>query len=96
MPGFRDLINEHKHRRDLPEAMEAEPLTPPEPLPLTPSPPAPPKNVRPRGKSADPGYAKVTLYLANDTLTEAKIQALKDGRDLSDIAEELFRKWLHR
>ena len=78
MPGFKDLINEHKHRsQDTLDAGKA----------------AQPKQ-RLRGKSADPNYSKVTIYLSNQTLQDSKIQALKQGRDLSDIAEELFLKWL--
>ncbi len=74
MPGFKDLINEHKHRvQESPERAQ-------------------PK-VRLRGKSADPNYSKVTIYLANQTLQDSKIKALKQGRDLSDVAEELFTKW---
>lgn len=73
MPGFKDLINEHKQRQ--------------EPAPAEP-------RQRARGKSADPNYSKVTIYLANTTLTEAKIKALKTGKDLSAVAEELFTKWL--
>jgi hypothetical protein len=75
MPGFKDLINEHKHRAQDPHAV------------------AQPKQ-RLRGKSADPNYSKVTIYLSNQILQDAKIEALKQGRDLSDIAEELFTKWL--
>ena len=71
MPGFKDLIKEHKQRQDVE---------------------APPK--RTRGKSADPNYSKVTIYLTNSTLTEAKIKALKSGKDLSEVAEELFTNWL--
>jgi hypothetical protein len=71
MPGFKDLIKEHKQRQDAD---------------------APPK--RARGKSADPNYSKVTIYLTNTTLTDAKIKALKTGKDLSEVAEELFTQWL--
>ena len=78
MPGFKDLINEHKHRSQ--DATEAARGAQPKP--------------RLRGKSADPNYAKVTIYLSNQTLQDSKIKALKQGRDLSDIAEELFLKWL--
>lgn len=74
MSGFKDLIQEHKHRQD-------------------PNSPAAPKK-RARGKSADPNFSKVTIYLANNTMTEAKIKALKSGKDLSEVAEELFTKWI--
>ena len=58
--------------------------------------------VRPAGggvkrpaKSKDPNYAKLTLYVQVGTLTAAKIKALQQRKDLSDVADELLSKWVN-
>jgi len=48
------------------------------------------------GKSSDPNYTQATLYVRKDTHHQVKLRLLQEnlGRDMSDLAEELFAEWL--
>lgn len=57
---------------------------------------ADPVRVRPRSKRSDPAWRPYTLMLKSETHTEAAIilKRLDNGQDLSDLAQELFEKWV--
>jgi hypothetical protein len=57
---------------------------------------AEPVRVRPRSKRSDPAWRPYTLMLKSETHTEAAIilKRLDNGQDLSDLAQELFEKWV--
>lgn len=48
------------------------------------------------GKSSDPAYTQATLYIRKDTHHKVKLKLLsmQEGKDMSDLAEELFSEWL--
>ena len=50
--------------------------------------------IRKPGKSADPDFVKLTCYVRKETLREAKKKLLDQGREVSEIVEELLAKWL--
>lgn len=49
-----------------------------------------------RGKSSNVDYTQATLYIRKDTHLAIKKKLLDDeqGRDMSDLAQELFSEWL--
>lgn len=51
--------------------------------------------VRTRGKSADPGFTKVTAYIRKETHQAVKIKLLQEGqgREFSELVEELLSTW---
>jgi hypothetical protein len=55
-----------------------------------------PKKARSLGKKSDPNYSLHGLYMRNDTYKAAKrrLEDTQPGKDMSDLAEELFRQWL--
>lgn len=57
---------------------------------------APPRRGRPSGKRSDPDYVGFTTYIRKDTHRKAKIALLEegDGRELSELVEELISHWL--
>jgi hypothetical protein len=57
---------------------------------------AEPVRVRPRSKHSDRAWRTYTLMLKSETHTEAAIilKRLDTGQDLSDLAQELFEKWV--
>lgn len=44
-------------------------------------------------KSADPDYTKFTTYVRKSTHRAAKLRAVEEGRELSEIVEELISRW---
>jgi len=48
------------------------------------------------GKSADPAYVKLTTYIRKDTHQATKIRLLQEGqgREFSELVEELLAVWL--
>jgi hypothetical protein len=44
-------------------------------------------------KSADPDFVKFTVYVRRATHRAAKLRAVSEGRELSDIVEELLAGW---
>jgi hypothetical protein len=51
---------------------------------------------RPAGKRSDPAYEQVTAYIRRDTHKDVKIALLQNGqgREFSELVEELLAKWL--
>jgi hypothetical protein len=45
-------------------------------------------------KSVDPEYVKFTTYIRKTTHKSLKVKALQQGRELSDLIEELVHTWL--
>ena len=48
------------------------------------------------GKRSDDRYSQVNFLLPEDLRREFKARAVIDGRDMSDIIEELIREYLKR
>lgn len=57
---------------------------------------AEPIRIRPRSKRSDPAWRPYTLMLKSETHKEAGIilKRMDTGQDLSDLAQELFEKWV--
>jgi hypothetical protein len=55
-----------------------------------------PRRGRPSGKRSDPDYVGFTTYIRKETHRKAKIALLEkeDGRELSELVEELITEWL--
>ena len=49
---------------------------------------------KPLPKSKDPKYTRTTLYLPIEVHRKMKARAAEEGREMSDIMEELVKKWL--
>lgn len=81
-------------KRNAPAAAE------PEPAPVVPvsivSPPAATnqKTRRPPGKKTDPNYAQVTVYLRKEVHHTARKILFDDGRQFSDLVDELVSRWI--
>ncbi len=59
------------------------------------SPPVPSVSAdRKRGKSADPDFIKLTSYIRKDTHLAVKKRLLEQGKEISELVEELLNKWL--
>jgi hypothetical protein len=65
-------------------------------LPVEEQPEARPRRGRPSGKRSDPDFVGFTTYIRKDTHRKAKIALLEegDGRELSELVEELISHWL--
>jgi hypothetical protein len=72
------------------------PALPNETPPRVEPPVAAPKKTRSLGKKSDPNFSLHGLYMRNDTYKAAKrrLEDTQPGKDMSDLAEELFRQWL--
>jgi hypothetical protein len=53
-----------------------------------------PDNIRPLAKSADPAYVKFTTYIRKSTHLGVKTRLVSEGKELSDLVEELLSNWL--
>ncbi len=53
-----------------------------------------PRRGRPPGKRSSGEYTQVTAYIRTETHRKAKRALLDDGRDFSDIVEQLVNEWL--
>ena len=51
---------------------------------------------RPLAKSKDPEWRATSLYLKKDTVrdTDYRLKVLQDGRDVSELVEDLMTEWL--
>lgn len=49
---------------------------------------------RPRGKKSNPDYTQVTVYLRKRTHLAAKKNLLDDGREFSELVEDLLAQWV--
>ena len=61
--------------------------------------PEPPSHTAPgmdrkRGKSVDPDFVKLTSYIRKDTHLQVKKRLLDQGKEISELVEELLGKWL--
>ena len=68
----------------------------PEPAPDAPGKPADKTPQRRRGgKRSDPNYKQIGPYLSIDLYRRVKAKAALEGLDISDVAEELFERWVN-
>ena len=51
---------------------------------------------RPRGKKSNPDYTQVTVYLRKRTHLAAKKNLLDEGREFSELVEDLVAQWIQR
>ena len=51
---------------------------------------------RPPGKKSNPDYTQVTVYLRKDTHIAAKKLLLDEGREFSDLVDDLVSRWLEK
>ena len=58
--------------------------------------PRPRKVGRPPGKKSNPDYTQVTVYLRKRTHLAAKKNLLDDGREFSELVEDLVAQWIQR
>lgn len=51
---------------------------------------------RPSGKRSDPDYVQTTAYVRGDTYKAVRIALIEEdqGREYSELVEELLSKWL--
>ena len=49
---------------------------------------------RPPGKKSDPDYSQVTVYLRKGNHLAAKKRLLDDGKEFSELVDELVTAWL--
>ena len=56
------------------------------------SPAAPVETARKPGKRSQ-GWIQLNVYLPEDLRTKAKVKALQEGRDMSDVVSELLTAW---
>jgi len=66
-------------------------------LPVTPEiahPAAPERAVRPVGKRRGGEHAQLNVLVPEALKREAKIKALREGRELSEVVTELLTAWL--
>jgi hypothetical protein len=47
-----------------------------------------------QGKREHRDYGKIGVYIRTETITEVKSRLIRERRDLSDLVQELFDKWL--
>lgn len=50
----------------------------------------------PMAKSADPEFLKFTTYIRKQTHRAVKVKVVEQGREFSDLVEELLTDWLHK
>ncbi len=42
------------------------------------------------------GWVQINMYVPEELRTRAKVKALQEGRDLSDIGKELLEVWIEK
>jgi hypothetical protein len=91
LAGILQSANKEKVKETPPS-----PALPIEVAPQVEAPAAAPKKTRSVGKKSDPNYSLHGLYVRNDTYKAAKrrLEDTQPDKDMSDLAEELFRQWL--
>ena len=63
---------------------------------------APPRTVSPRkvgrppGKKSNPDYTQATVYLRKQTHLAAKKRLLDEGREFSELIEDLVTQWIQK
>ena len=86
---FSGVLNRVTPMPDEADVVEPEPVSP-TPVPA----PAPPKMGRPPGKKTNPEYTQVTVYLRKDVHRQAKKLLIDDGREFSELVDELVSTWI--
>jgi hypothetical protein len=51
---------------------------------------------RPRGKSSDPAWSQVTVYLRTETHRGAQKLLFDERKQFSDLVEELVSDWINQ
>jgi hypothetical protein len=59
-------------------------------------PPPPKRSSRKLAKRNNPDYRQVGLYLPRDIHQAARIKAMEEGREISQVVEDLLSEWLNR
>lgn len=56
------------------------------------------KEVKLVGKSADPDFTQVSVYIREETHNDAKIKLIREGkkRDFSDLVQDLLDAWVKK
>jgi hypothetical protein len=87
---FSGLLNRTTAPADpIPEVKaEPEPAAPPPPPAVV-----APKMGRPAGKKTNPEYTQVTVYLRKEVHRQAKKLLIDDGREFSELVDELVSRW---
>lgn len=49
---------------------------------------------RPAAKRSDPAYCQVSAYIRRATLKATKLKLLEDGREFSELLEDLLAAWV--
>jgi uncharacterized protein YgbK (DUF1537 family) len=60
--------------------------------PLQPDPAQPAAHIA--GKRSDSAYKQVSAYIRKDTHFQVKLALLQEGREFSDLVEELLGEWV--
>ena len=55
---------------------------------------SPAKTGRPPGKKSNPSYSQVTVYLQKKVHRNARKLLFDDGRNFSDLVDELVARWV--
>ena len=55
---------------------------------------SPAKMGRPPGKKSNPSYSQVTVYLQKNVHRNARKLLFDDGRNFSDLVDELVARWV--
>lgn len=50
---------------------------------------------RPRAKRSDPDFQQVTAYIRKSTYASARKLLIDDGREFSELVEELVQGWVN-
>ena len=80
-----------------PKKTQAEKSEPMGNLDAVPPADAPRKVGRPKtgSKKENPDYVQATLYLRQATYTDLKLEAVRQGKEISDLAENAIREFLN-
>jgi hypothetical protein len=97
---FAEILVQHakpKPMRVVAHVTEPEPVIQHVVVEYSDAPPAAIADDRKRGKSADPGYVKLTAYIRKTTHNAVKIRLLQEAQDqdFSELVETLLQSWLN-
>jgi hypothetical protein len=78
--------------------LESEPESPSVPAAPAATAPLPTTSVRTRqsGKKENPNYVQVTVYLRKDIYKAARKLLIDDGRQVSELVDDLVSEWIDR
>ena len=80
---FAELAEIREHKGDLPVTQPPESVGTPVPKRLA-------------AKSQDPAFVKLTAYVPKQLHRAAKARLVEQGREMSDLVEELVSDWLRK